>query len=263
MNRNDYGEQRRGQYSGQYGGTGGDDWRTGGGPRNNFDEVDRRSWRAQDGDYPPSQAGSQSYGGQNYDSQGSGGRWFSGQYGSQGTPGRGYGAPDPGSQGYGDRPWGMQGHGEQGQRAQGQRGQQVGIGNAANRGFPGSNFPDEDMRDQGWSGGPRMPQGQHTGKGPKGYQRSDDRIHEDVSDRLAEHGDIDASELEVQVSNGEVTLSGFVDDRRQKRLAEDVAEQAAGVKDVHNQLRVHDHGQMPSSGESESTTNGRAMARNR
>jgi osmotically-inducible protein OsmY len=78
----------------------------------------------------------------------------------------------------------------------------------------------------------------YRGRGPKGFQRSDDRLRELVSERLADHHDIDASDIEVTVSNGEVTLQGTVDDRRTKRLAEDVAESVSGVRDVHNQLRV-------------------------
>ena len=49
---------------------------------------------------------------------------------------------------------------------------------------------------------------------------------------------LDAAEIEVEVKDGEVTLSGTVDSREAKRHAEDVAEQATGVKDVHNRLRV-------------------------
>src|SRR5581483_2010599 len=83
--------------------------------------------------------------------------------------------------------------------------------------------------------------GPHTGRGPRGYQRSDDRICDEVCDRLEQHGWMDASELNVEVHNGEVTLKGDVDSRQQKRLAEDIAEGVAGVKDVHNELRVHEH----------------------
>ena len=80
--------------------------------------------------------------------------------------------------------------------------------------------------------------GAHAGKGPKGYQRSDERIREDVCVRLTDHPDIDASEIEVRVDGGEVTLSGSVDERRVKRLAEDTACSVSGVRDVHNQLRI-------------------------
>jgi osmotically-inducible protein OsmY len=78
--------------------------------------------------------------------------------------------------------------------------------------------------------------GPHSGKGPRGYQRSDERIREEIGDRLTRHGQIDASDIEVQVANGEVTLAGTTTDRRQKRLAEDVAEDVPGVRDVHNQI---------------------------
>ena len=84
--------------------------------------------------------------------------------------------------------------------------------------------------------------GRFTGRGPKGYVRSDERIREDVSDRLEQHGEIDASEIEVRVSNGEVTLEGTVEDRRTKRMAEDLIETCAGVKQVHNRIRVQGNG---------------------
>ena len=80
--------------------------------------------------------------------------------------------------------------------------------------------------------------GQFSGRGPKGWQRSDERIKDDVSERLTDHPDIDASEIEVQVTGAEVTLTGTVDHRQAKRLAEDIAESVSGVKDVHNQIRV-------------------------
>jgi hypothetical protein len=83
-----------------------------------------------------------------------------------------------------------------------------------------------------------MARGRFTGKGPKGYQRSDDRIREDVSDVLERHGEIDASDIEVHVQSGEVTLAGTVHDRFAKRLAEDVIENLSGIKQVHNRLRV-------------------------
>ncbi|HWB79742.1 MAG TPA: BON domain-containing protein [Nannocystaceae bacterium] len=78
----------------------------------------------------------------------------------------------------------------------------------------------------------------HRGKGPKNFTRSDERIREDVCERLEHSHDVDASNIEVRVANGEVTLEGTVDDRRAKREAEDVACEARGVKDVHNLLKV-------------------------
>jgi len=80
--------------------------------------------------------------------------------------------------------------------------------------------------------------GRHSGRGPKSYKRSDDRIREDVNERLTQHPEVDASEIEVEVKDGVVTLTGTVDERISKRTAEDVAESVSGVKDVHNQIRV-------------------------
>ena len=80
--------------------------------------------------------------------------------------------------------------------------------------------------------------GQHAGKGPKGYRRSDDRIKEDVCDALERHSEIDASEVEVDVAEGVVTLSGTVESRQIKRMAEDLIDGLTGVSEVKNDLRV-------------------------
>jgi hypothetical protein len=81
---------------------------------------------------------------------------------------------------------------------------------------------------------------QNRGRGPRGYQRSDERIREDVCERLTDDEHIDASEIEVSVSNGEVTLTGTLRSRNAKRRTTDVVEQVSGVKDVHNLIRVSD-----------------------
>ncbi len=81
-------------------------------------------------------------------------------------------------------------------------------------------------------------EGPHVGKGPKGYRRSDERIYDDVCSNLWQHGQIDASDIDVSVENGEVTLKGTVDSRSTKRMAEDTADSIPGVQDVHNQLKI-------------------------
>jgi osmotically-inducible protein OsmY len=86
---------------------------------------------------------------------------------------------------------------------------------------------------------------QHRGKGPKGYIRSDTRIQEDVSDRLSDDGMLDASDIAVSVTNGEVQLSGLVDSKWAKRRAEDCAEAVSGVKHVQNSLRIRPSGGSP------------------
>lgn len=97
-------------------------------------------------------------------------------------------------------------------------------------------FGDEDAeRRRQWD---RQQSGMHRGKGPKGYSRSDERIKEDVNDRLADDVFVDASEIEVTVDHGEVTLTGTVSQRNEKRRAEDLAEEVSGVKNVENRIRV-------------------------
>ncbi len=87
--------------------------------------------------------------------------------------------------------------------------------------------------------------GPYVGLGPRGYHRSDERIYEDICERLTEHGDIDASDVEVAVTAAEVTLTGTVATRSQKRLAEDIADGVSGVSEVHNRIRVQRAGESP------------------
>lgn len=102
----------------------------------------------------------------------------------------------------------------------------------------------------------------HAGKGPKGWRRSDERVREEVNEALARHPEIDASEIEVRVQNGEVTLTGSVTDRRAKRIAEDIAEGVFGASDVQNQLKVErskgGDREVTGTAERESRTEGRA-----
>ncbi|WAJ29457.1 BON domain-containing protein [Antarcticirhabdus aurantiaca] len=78
----------------------------------------------------------------------------------------------------------------------------------------------------------------HSGKGPRSYTRSDDRIKDDVNDRLTDDHYVDASDIEVSVKDREVTLNGYVSSRDEKRRAEDCAERVSGVTHVQNNLRV-------------------------
>jgi hypothetical protein len=76
------------------------------------------------------------------------------------------------------------------------------------------------------------------GKNPKGYKRSDERIREDICDTLIDEWSLDASDVEVTVWEGEVTLVGSVTDRAQKHRIEMICDQVAGVLEIHNQIRV-------------------------
>jgi BON domain len=78
----------------------------------------------------------------------------------------------------------------------------------------------------------------HRGKGPKSYKRTDERILEDIHDRLTFDNFLDASNIEVTITNGEVTLTGTVSERADKRRAEDIAESVSGVQHLENRIRV-------------------------
>jgi hypothetical protein len=90
----------------------------------------------------------------------------------------------------------------------------------------------------GDEGARRRREADHRGKGPRGYRRSDERIRDDVCDRLIDDPEIDATDITVTVREGEVTLDGHVDSRWARRAAEDCAEAVSGVQHVQNNLRV-------------------------
>lgn len=76
------------------------------------------------------------------------------------------------------------------------------------------------------------------GRGPKNYVRSDERLREDISERLTADPDIDASEIEVQVTDGAVTLSGHVDRRQTRYRVEDLVDRCHGVTSIDNRLSI-------------------------
>jgi len=80
--------------------------------------------------------------------------------------------------------------------------------------------------------------GPYTGRGPKGYKRSDQQIMEEACQRLERDGEIDASDIEVTSEDGVIRLRGSVHDRKTKRRAEECVESIYGARDVMNELRV-------------------------
>ena len=91
---------------------------------------------------------------------------------------------------------------------------------------------------RGWNIGSGADRPSYRGRGPKNYQRSDERIREEVCELLTMDHDVDASEIEVTVREGVVSLEGSVPGRHAKRIAEDLCESVRGVRDVENNLRV-------------------------
>ncbi len=82
----------------------------------------------------------------------------------------------------------------------------------------------------------------HRGRGPRNYRRSDERILDEIGHRFTEDGYLDASDIEIDVGDQEVTLSGSVKTRFEKRHAEDIAEAVSGVRYVQNNLRINASG---------------------
>ena len=176
-----------------------------------------------------------------------------GGYGREESPAREYGQRRT-SSGYGlddeyERDWESPGYTES--RGYGRQG--GGYGRRRTGSYSGYSEPNRGGEDRSWwertgdevrswfgdeDAERRRLEDEHRGRGPKGYTRSDDRIREDVCDRLSDDPRLDASDIEVNVSDGEVTLMGTVSARDAKRRAEDCAEDVSGVKNVQNNLRV-------------------------
>lgn len=68
--------------------------------------------------------------------------------------------------------------------------------------------------------------------------RADERIREDLCARISECTELDASDVEVKVQDGEVILSGTVPERRFKHRIEEIAGRISGVIDVRNEIRL-------------------------
>lgn len=196
----------------------------------NYHNDYRRNWGDND----------MGYDNQNYGSDYTEGRGYAGDYntGYYGTYNMGYGNHDR------DNNW---------QRRSGQRNGQNNYGNYRNINMDRN---DRDWWDRtrdevsSWFGDDdaerrrrldHMNANNHRGKGPKDYRRSEDRIREDVCDRLTDDDMLDATNIQVQIQGDNVILSGSVNSRDQKRRAEDLAESISGVRDVENRIRV-DHG---------------------
>ena len=80
--------------------------------------------------------------------------------------------------------------------------------------------------------------GPYTGVGPRGYRRSDERIQEQICEVFTRHGKIDARGVDIKVQDGNVSLSGEVNRKLEKYLAEEIAASISGVNEVENRLRV-------------------------
>ncbi|WP_454712013.1 BON domain-containing protein [Cupriavidus nantongensis] len=118
----------------------------------------------------------------------------------------------------------------------------------------GSEVRDE-WGDSRGNASPDMPRGRDR-VGPKGYQRSDERIREDICERLAHARHVDVRDVEVEVQGGVVRLTGNVRDRRQKYCIEDIVDDVFGVQEIHNAVRLGAPGAFGVSGITEGAQSG-------
>lgn len=211
----------------------------------------------------PQAFGEYNYGPARYDNPG----YRFGSFTSEDQGGRDFNAPatrSSGMAGYG-------GYGESGRSPYGFGGNYAGDRSRVGARGYGEREPrdwwdrtsDEVMSWFGDQDAARRRQKDHSGHGPANYTRSDDRIREDVNDKLTEDWGVDARKVTVSVKDGEVTLDGKVSTRLQKRRAEDCAEDVSGVKHVQNNLRVQEGSTWDSNSESGDidTTTGKASIR--
>jgi osmotically-inducible protein OsmY len=188
-----------------------------------------------------------------YRSQSSSDRY--GHEGSRGNYDFSRGGVDYGSFGRGMSDWGRgladYGH-QQSQQGRGYSDFGRDYGTGAGMGHADWNRFGSDDMNQSWGRRSYDQQGQQSSwneqrsRWPKSYKRSDERIKDDIHEELIRHERIDASDVEVQVKDGEVTLTGQVSSRQDKRVAEELAEKVLGVHDVQNQLRVRSQQQSQS-----------------
>lgn len=198
------------------------------------------------------------YGGSGGSYQGGQGRW--GDAGTQYSRGGG-------SQGdYNYRGYGRGGSGREGYQGQGQErrsgSSRPGYSGAAS-GYYGDEYSSQgegmDLYGSQGTQGRQWGQqeyGAHRGRGPRGYKRSDDRIREEVCDCLTDDDRLDATNIEVTVKDGEVTLSGYTTSRADKRWAESLAERISGVKEVQNSIRLMDQQRAQGQTGTQSSTQG-------
>ena len=67
---------------------------------------------------------------------------------------------------------------------------------------------------------------------------SDDLLYEEACELLWASPFVDASDIQVTVDDGFITLNGTVIDRGQKRAAEDALKDLSGVNDIFNYLTI-------------------------
>ena len=81
-----------------------------------------------------------------------------------------------------------------------------------------------------------------TNSGPRGRRRTDESLAEEIREILTADPELEATDIEVEVEDGAVTLRGLVVDSDARLLAEELVETLPGVREVHNRLQADREG---------------------
>jgi hypothetical protein len=109
----------------------------------------------------------------------------------------------------------------------------------------GGVYPDEGApEDATWRGDQFSPERRSGGDrrsapgGLRGYRRPDESLAREIHEILTKDPELDATDIEVEVEGGAVTLTGEVESSDAKLLAEELVESTPGVREIHNRLRI-------------------------
>ena len=78
----------------------------------------------------------------------------------------------------------------------------------------------------------------HSAGSPRPRRKTDDSLSREIHEILTADPELGATDIEVLVEGGAVTLSGDVEHPDAKFLAEELTESVSGVRLVHNRLVV-------------------------
>ncbi|MCI0390893.1 MAG: BON domain-containing protein, partial [Acidobacteria bacterium] len=70
------------------------------------------------------------------------------------------------------------------------------------------------------------------------YESTETRLYEAMREHLDWNPEVDSSEVDVSISEGIVTLTGFVDTNAEKLAAEHTVKGVYGVKGIANEIQI-------------------------
>lgn len=104
-----------------------------------------------------------------------------------------------------------------------------GLGTPGENTWGGEQFRAERREEQGR---------RQTNSGPRSRRKPDESLRQEIREILIADPELEATDIEVEVEGGAVTLRGAVVDSDARLLAEELVESLTGVREVHNRLRV-------------------------